>query len=238
MKRSKHSLIIGLLLLGICGLQAQDMDFFKELFSKTESYYKNTREYALKVDYQFFEEGKPTQAIETLHGNIQKKGDNYYSKIDQTEFIYIGKTFLKINHLQKAVLYAPIAEDRMLTPIDISSLFAYFEKVNIHEEKGSFVCELTFKPIETIPYKKMILFLDRSTYAIKKQELYMLPGKSYPGQASREKTKAGKIVISLFPQKNKRDSSNLFNLSNYLLTNNGLSLSPKLSAYKLYNTNQ
>ncbi len=238
MKYYFNLLILALLLGSSGGLFAQDLEHFKALFSKTENYYKNTAEYSLKVSYQFFEIGKNGRALESLAGKIRKKENNYYSKIDQTEFIYIDQTFLKINHQQKAVLYAPIADPKTVTPVEVTALLEYFDRVDICEDQAATVCELHFKTNKTIPYEKMVLHLDPKSHAIRKQELYMLPGKTYPGQANREKTKAGKVVITLLPEAIPKNGDQIFERSNYLLSSTTPRLSKKLSAYKLYNTNQ
>lgn len=214
-------------------IQAQDLTEVKELFSKTEAYYKNANEYSLKASYQFFEEDN-SKATETLAGLILKNGTNYYSKIGPTEFIYIDDNFIKINHTQKAVLFSKITDEKTKTPVELSSLLKYFESVSISKNKGMVICNLLFKRLNNLPYSKMILFLDANDFSIKKQELYMLSGFVYPWQNNRDITKAGKVVISLNKQTTDTINSSIFNIANYIKGVKEISLSKKLVGYTLY----
>lgn len=236
MKFTNFFIVLTILLLSL-SINAQDLEEFKELFLKTEAYYKNSDMYSLKVTYQFFEEGN-VEALETMQGVIKKKGTDYYSKIGPTEFVYLGQVFLKINHEEKAVLYSKIKDKKTQTPVEVTSLLGYFKKATVVKNKETYTCILTFKKLAILPYKKMILVIDADNYTIIKQELYMLPDKSFPLQGSRDKTKAGKVVINLIPQHKKQNFASVFNLSNYIVGNDEVRLSNKLSTFKLYNTNQ
>lgn len=216
-----------------------DTERFKELFSKTENYYKNTEAYSLEVLYQFFEDGKHLEATETMSGAISKKGDNYYSKIGPTETIFLEDSYLKINHDEKAVLYSKTQDKKGATPVEVTSMLGFFEEIQIMEKNGNYVCDLSFKKIDIMPYKKMVIVIDADTYAIKKQELYMHAGKSYPGMtAGNQKTVAGKMVITFSAMTKKEGVSSHFKKSNYLIEGNELTLSNNLASYKLYDTTQ
>lgn len=212
-----------------------DISHFKEIFSKTEKFYKERSSYSLDVTYKFFDLKIPTTATETLKGHIEKNGDNYYSKIGPTEFIYLDDIFLKINHDEKAVMYSKVPNRKMTTPIDITALTDYFKSVKILNKNNTLMCEVIFKEKPHLPYTKMIMVLDSKNYSIIKQELFMLPGVSYPSiAAGNKKTTEGKMEISFSPNTSKR--TDVFNKSNYLKNSSTVSLSNKLSSYQLYNT--
>jgi hypothetical protein len=227
-------------------LHAQDDDTrrFKKILGKTESFYKDADSYALKVVYEFFEKENASVALETIQGAIQKKGTNYYSKIGPAELIYLDDVFLKINHDEKAVLYSKLPDNsdnktKIVTPVEITSLLGYFDCIQVMEENKTFICDLSFKKIDMLPYNKMVLVIDKNTYAIKKQELYMIAGKTYPGMAaSTQKTLAGKMVITFTTLNKGSVAPTLFKKSNYIIEGRAVSLSNKLASYKLYNTTQ
>lgn len=216
-------------------LAQEDISRFKEIFSKTEKFYKEQSSYALDVTYQFFDLKNTTTATETLKGSIEKKGHNYYSKIGPTEFIYLDDIFLKINHDEKAVLYSKAPNKKMTTPIDITALTDYFKNVKILNKDNTLISEVLFKEKSNLPYTKMVIVIDSSNYSIIKQELYLLSGVTYPSMAAgNKKTTEGKMVISFSPNTSKR--TDVFNKSNYLKNSSTVSLSNKLSSYQLFNT--
>lgn len=217
-------------------LAQEDILRFKEIFSKTEKFYKERSNYAQDVTYQFFDLKNPTIATETLRGSIEKKGDNYYSKVGPTEFIYLDDIFLKINHEEKAVMYSKVPNKKMVTPIDITALTDYFETVKISDKNNSILCEVVFRQKSNLPYTKMVIVLDSKNFSIIKQELYIIPGVSYPSiSAGNRKTTEGKMVISFSPSITSK-KTDVFNKSNYLKNTSKISLSNKLSSYQLYNT--
>lgn len=222
---------------GICWGQ-DGIPRFMEIFQKTEKFYKERTTYSLDVTYQFFDSKQLKTATETLTGRIEKKGTNYYSRIGPTEIIYLDDIFLKINHEEKAMLYAKVPNKKMTTPVDITALADYFKTATI-KQKGNFIfCNVTFKEKSNIPYTKMLMVLDSKNYSIVKQELYMLPGFKYPSQAAaNKKSTEGKMVI-IFSPTNARNGINVFDISNYLKNTSKISLSSKLSSYQLYNTTQ
>ncbi len=237
MKANTIYFILSLCWLMALPLAAQDLEQMKNLFAQTEQYYQNAEQYSLSVSYEFFEDQNPQQAVESLSGRILKKAGNYYSKIGPTEFVYIGQSFLKINHQQKAVLYSALAEEKALTPVELTSLIEHFEKAELRETSNSLICELKFKTNKIIPYEKMLIFLDPNSYAIQKQELHLLPGRSYPGQANRSKTVAGKLVIEFTPDLVQNTDTDLFVLSNYLRLGDEISLAKPFSSYQFYQSN-
>ncbi|QQX76517.1 MULTISPECIES: hypothetical protein [Aequorivita] len=222
---------------GLCWGQ-EDLSEFKEIFFKTEKFYKERDNYSFNVTYEFYDPQSPKIAAETMNGRIEKKGSNYYTQIGPTEIIYLDEIFLKINHQEKAVLYSKVPNKKMTTPVDITALVDYFQTVKISEKENIIICEMVFKEKSNIPYTRMTMILDSKNYSIIRQELYMRQGVNYPSMAAgNKKTTEGKMAIS-FSQDIQMPKSDVFNKLKYLSKTSKISLSKELSSYDLYNQTQ
>jgi len=236
MKKLLHITTVVLLFIGQY-IQAQDLEAFKDAFAKSATYYKTQPHYILNVSYAFYEDTAKQSPDEAMDGRVIKKGADYYSKIDQTEFVYVGGTFVKINHQEKALLYGKNKQEAPVTPIPIDQLLALCKDAKQITQAGNLVFDIALQPQFGLPYSSMRLELDKDTYAIQKQEIYLAAGQAYPWQGLRSKVSEtpAKMVITLTEVPfNEEVSQEVFQLTNYIRQGRELRPAQSLTAYALY----
>src|SRR5690606_15952270 len=217
---------------------SQDNQYFMEVLSKTEEFYKSSQSYSINTKYEYYESQNASKPIETIEGFIFKNNTNYFSRIGTTDFVYINDIFLKFDHAGKAVLYSKSDSKESFMPIELSSMLANFDKIVASKNKHELIFNLSFKNEINIPYNKMILVFNNKTFEIKRQELYFIENQKFPWSYSSGKPiNNAKMIISLTPS-DKDYPLSLLVLSSYISNTNTPRLSQKFSSYKLYNISQ
>ncbi len=228
-------IFIFILFLNIDGVEAQDEAVFKKLIEKTESYYKNKNQYSLLMKYDFIETGKTTPT-ESIDGVIYRKENDFYKRIDNTEEIVIGNSFLRINHHEKAMSYEFIDKAPSTSPIDLASLLIYFDKIKVEKKAQEIMCMLSFKKGFGLPYTKMLLKLDANTSAILSQEIFMNQPLPYANLVTeKQKSFNGSMIITLTEDTNYITDPSLFTEKNYIQRGDKIAPSKKWSHYEFFN---
>jgi len=234
----KIYIIIGLLVCGCTQLgMAQDLAAFQSAFAKSAAYYKTLDAYALAMKYGFYEDEDQKMPDERLGGTVIKANGNYYSKIDQTEFVYVDQEFVKINHQEKAVLYGVMGSQKQpVAPIQITQILGLCKDAEMTKSTDKLIFDVVLHAQFGLPYNRMRFELNAETYAIVQQEIYLAAGQPYPWQALRTKVSEtpSKMVITLTETPTGDAPDTLFQLSNYIRKGKEISLSKKLTAYTLY----
>jgi len=234
MRLIKHYLFI--LVIGASWIgQAQELEAVTEILSKVEARYFSSETYNLEVLYEYFEPSKGDLSIETMTGQIIKDGSNYYSRIQNTESLFIDSDYLKISHDEKAVLYGSIGQGERPSPVELSKLAEYFSSAQVFQDGDIASFELMFKESQMIPYSKMVLKVNLKTFAILKQELYLIAGQHMPGgQNPLAKTEEGIVSVTFKERPYSKELSKRFLISDYIKKGPQISLSKKLATYQLY----
>ncbi|MEP2936729.1 MAG: hypothetical protein ABJM06_10000 [Gilvibacter sp.] len=213
----------------------QELEAVTEILSKVEARYSNSDQYTMEVLYQYFEPSQGEKAVETMEGLIIKDGSNYYSKIHNTETVFINTDYIKINHDEKAVLYGLMDMEQRPSPVELSKLSAYFTSAEVFQKGDIARFELLFKESNMVPYRKMALTVNLKTYEILKQELFLIAGQQMPGgQNPLARTSDGIVSVSFKEIPFSKKDSKRFLISDYIQKGAQVSLSKKLATYSLY----
>ncbi|WP_203258193.1 hypothetical protein [Hyunsoonleella ulvae] len=220
--------------------QQEDLDV-QSLIQKVKHSYEDEHMYSLNVTYKLYENSTSTTPKEFFTGKIIRDNNQYYSKINNTEFIQFTNAYVKINHDEKAMLYInePAKEVESIT--DFTKYLAHFNEANIALENGMYKCEITAKQVTFLPFTKLVLYVDKNSFRLKKQVVYL-------AQHSISKDKNGKDVVSNprleimftnFSNKGINNSQDVFILNNYVnISQNIINPSKKLEAYQLINASK
>lgn len=226
------------LFVAICltaSVQGQDLEAVTKILEQVEARYFNSEHYTMDVLYEYYEPGTSSEAIESMEGLIVKDGSNYYTRIHNTETLFIDSDYLKINHDEKAVLYGLIDQNQRPAPIELSKLAEYFTAVSVSQDGDISRFELQFKESQLIPYSKMAIEVNQNTFEIVKQDLYLIEDRQMPGgQNPLAKTNKGIVSISFKEKPFSQAHANRFLLSDYITKGAQVSLSKKLATYSLY----
>lgn len=212
----------------------------KTILDKVAKVY-STPNYSFNMKYELFKNSTESTVKEYYTGKTIKEGDQYYSKIHNTETIQLSNRFLKINHDEKAILYSEEALPTNTNPLaEIATLFNYFDKTNIKEESHVYICEFIAKERSVLPYSKAILFINKLDYTILKQVLYLASQNSTTDKDGNVKLSNPRLEISFsnFSTKD-TNTSQVFSLVKYVTINKDIvKPSSKLMAYQVINASK
>ncbi len=233
----KYILIVAGLLLYVTSY-SQSKITVDELLNKVKIFYEQKNSYSLNTSYTLYQDDNSNRILESYKGKIVKTDDVMYSKIQDTEFIQFSEALLKINHSEKAMLYANTNLSKgSNTPIDLSNFMnTGFKSSNIIVNNDNYIIELQAKEINFLPYSKIRIYIDKESYAIQKQELFLANKISVKDKNNQDVLVNPKLEIILFNFSEKDSQifdSNKFVLSNYIIqSDNKVAVSLK---YKDYN---
>jgi hypothetical protein len=167
-------------LLSICfywlGSNAQDNDKnkIKEIFKQTENYYKEVKECSLNIHFKMYESETSNNIFEKYDGILIKNGKMSYSKIGQTEFVNLGDKIIKIDNQNKKIKIGNNSSNPNAT-IESLNLMPYLnfaKKLSLINDNDQWICTLEMGDVSFVPYKKMIIYINKKTHEIIKQKLY------------------------------------------------------------------
>ena len=98
MQRQKSTMTTFMLFVGCLMANAQDLS---EVMSKVMDVYATTDSYHTTMDYILYSNGESNVVKDELKGEVIKEGENYYTKMKETEMIFTNEFMLKISHPEK-----------------------------------------------------------------------------------------------------------------------------------------
>lgn len=211
------------------------------ILKKVQEVYNTNNSISLSVNYTLFKNEVSIHTEESFDGLIVKDRQNYYSKINNTEFIQLSDNYVKINHDEKAMLYAKgTSNSDSSSPLNISGFINFFKTADVTETSDLFVCELISKDITMLPYSKVVLHINKKDYSIKKQILYLIKPMSFANNDNEKEISNPRLEITFSELDSKKVIPNsLFNISNYVdVSKSDVKPSNKLETYQLINTTQ
>lgn len=206
--------------LGMSFAQQNDMVKAKEIILKTKSFYETHQRYSATVSYVLYEEYTGDATIEAYEGVFAKRGKDVYSKIHQTETLLVTEGMIKVNHLEKAMLYAKNqgAIDPSKQLLQLDALFQNFENASVIENQNAIQITLTTPPVTGILYGKVILKVRKKDFALEKQTLFLLRQFPVKQKDGTEKLTNPRLEIGFSDiQLNIEKYKNKFDLSNYII---------------------
>ncbi len=191
----------------------------EELLQQIVKAYKETPSYEIGVTYTMLRGLTGNNSTETYTGELIKQENINRFTAMNSEMIQTPGVKIVVDHSHKQIRYTykqgPSLEG---SPVDISSFMTYFEVADIREENNQWVCELIRNKKEVqLPYAKVVLYIDKNTQFLNKQELVfatLLPFKEGNGS----KMDYGRLMIELH---HKKDSGvKALQLSDYVIPHN------------------
>lgn len=214
--------------------QETDKSKIINLLKKSQQVFEGLKSYYFESDYKLYVNQTSNEVKESYTGITVKKDHLAYSKIATTEFVILKDLNLKIDNNTKRIQISTEKNQENLTPnFDIKKYLNYFVSYKITEVNNQYKCELKTDKVTMIPYSKVVIYIDKKTSRMLKQELYFL---------TKHKTKIVKgkphydyprleIVFSNFKTED-IDSDVLFKKENYVIVNKGKYIPTK--KYKEY----
>jgi len=209
----KLGISIYLLLLSFGTVFAQDA---KTIITKAQQCYKKDK-YSLGMKYHSYATYTTSDVFKSYDAVLIKNSADMYYKILNTEMILIGADMLKIAHDQKLVQHNQVnqASVNQMNPMDIEKLLPYFVKKEVKETDSGYQCIFYTSEITQLPYSKLEVFVNKSTYEIQKQIMYFNQVKKYKTANGEIKTNYPRLEIICAPLENTIDDEK-FVLSNYI----------------------
>ncbi len=200
-------------------VQAQERSRSLEILQKASEFYQ-TGNYGLSLNYTM--KSYNNKILESYKGISLRKEDRFYSKIGETEFIQEGTKFLKINHEEKAILYA-IANDNSSQPIfAFKDLIDLFDKITLLDKGNYFIVKLIANKPTQLPYSSVSIFINKADYAIFKETLELAIDVPVRTDSGGEKYQSAYIELTIKkqPQLLKNFDENKLLIKNYIQTVN------------------
>lgn len=157
-----------------------DRKAITDLFTKSQKVYVNAENFKFSTAYKLFNTYKSTTVAEKYEGIVFKQKDDFYSKIGTTEFVKLNEDYIKIDHASKLMQIGKVdREDAGSQSYDLTALLSNFTVFELTETADYFICKLTAPAITFVPYSKVIVYINKKSYMMSKQILYMLKKINY-----------------------------------------------------------
>ncbi|WP_299883974.1 hypothetical protein [uncultured Lacinutrix sp.] len=226
----------------ICTKQAvaqyTDQDII-DVFNKSQAQFVDNSDYKVALEYTLYRNKKEPITIDKYLGVLIKKDKDTYVKINTTEMLTTGSTFIKINHKQKAMEYTTINDNTLIqNPIAIENYLKYFATKKMSIEDNSITCVLTVPKLTQLPYGSITLTFNKQTYSLQKQTIELVT----PGRIKDEKGEYNNsrkfLEIKIKKVEDHPVIGNELNIDSYVDTNSS-QLQPikKYNSYRLINRN-
>jgi len=195
-----------------------DLKEAKIIVNKVKTAYDTTSQYSVDVEYTMFDGADSTNILEQYSGTMIRRNNDFYSKIHHTESLQIANEYIRVNHQEKAILYAVQKEQNTaITGVNLEGLFKNFEKATLTENSSGYKITFMAPPISQSPYNVVVLEIDKHKYRLKKQTLFFsgqIPIKTASG-VEKDSNPRLEIVFNNFSTKETIDTSR-FQLSSYM----------------------
>lgn len=237
MKQGKIIAII-IVVFSFLNTTAQTTLSVEEVLKKTRDFYQEKDNFKFNTSYKLFNGYKGNKVIESYDGKILKTNDITYSKIHNTEFFQYPNSFLKVNHIEKAMLYSDTSGmNNDSSPISIlKRIESSFKSSNILLKGNSYVLEFIAKDLNFLPYKKLLILIDKNDFKIQKQVLFLVNQVTVKDNNDKDILVTPRLEITLFNFSSKKietSGDSRYKLSNYITkVDNKVAVTAK---YKNYN---
>lgn len=194
-----------------------------DIIKKSHDMYTNLDRYSFETNYKSFGSYDDTEVLENYNGKMIRKDKQVYLRTNNTIFLNSQDKNLKIYGDEKVIeAYKAVKQDAIKqSPIFITEMLKQYKHKDFEESTKHFICTLQAGYITQMPYGKIIIYINKKTYAIEKQIFYMLAKLPYVSNKTGErKTGNPRIEIELksFKTTINNQELNQINLSNYVKT--------------------
>lgn len=204
-----------------------------EFLKKSKLYYDTIKEFKLNTSYNLYLGYNSKNVAESYKGVLLKKGNEYYSKIGATEFVYLKKASIKIDNESKRMQYTSATSQDVAMVYDMVKYTSHFTSFELKSTSSQWICILKTGDIAFVPYSKIIIHINKKDFTVDKQELFLLNQVK-----TKEKGKTvyyyPKLVLTFQEIDLNYKSDTFFSLSNYIRLKDGkVYPAKKNSAYKI-----
>lgn len=227
---AKRFLLI-VILFGTAIAQAQETA--ASLIKKATDAYNGKSYFSYTIACKMYKTHEADAASEFYQGVLLKKNGVYYYKVKDFEFLNFADASMKISNAEKAVIIGPAQ-----SPVNPLTSIANLKEFNtkVRQNKTDWICELVPGKISQMPISKMLIYIDKKDYSIKKQETYFLQGVQKKDKKGKSIIEMPRMEVEFLPRaKQPAKDDLLVDKGQYFkMTGTKITLSKKLSAYKLY----
>ena len=175
---------------------------------------------------------------EELKGELIKNNEDYYFKMKETEFLFSPTYSLKVNHTQKAIVYAEqknASENALNNEAPFIALINNYESKEVADKSESWECVLS-NPKSLSSYSKIIFYISKRDYSIIKQIYFFSSSMEKQLNPNNLNTKKERFeIVQTSYTKSPKVEEKLFDLENYLnIKNNNYVPSEALKTYKVF----
>ena len=216
MQTKKNILVVLVLLISSAKLIAQNLN---SVMQKVNDVYVNNN-YHIKMDYTLYSNRDSNIKKDELKGEVIKSGDNYYTKMKETEMIFTNAFLLKISHSEKIILYSKLEtsiQDLIHQNNPFMTFLEQFDDNTIEDNGNYYRCSFNKAKDLKNPYGKIVLNISKSDYSILKQTYFFKNSveKQFNKDAIGTENERLEVVQKLFT-KDVKKPTNLFSLDKYL----------------------
>ena len=235
-RKIKYPLLTLILFLGSITLNYAQEITAKETFNKIESYYKTIDILDIEMEYKMFRGYTGTNLTESYKGTMYK--NEGVSKIDilGSEIIDLPEAKLIINKEAKTVTYhKKYNKETQSSPVDISMFLKFYKEASTKVKGNTIVHEMVLKKgIQIpVPYSKIVVYVDKNSYQMQKQELYLSTKVPFIDKNGKEAPDLARMEIKF--KTNPNPSKKVPKLKDYVQidANKKVRLSQNYAAYKI-----
>lgn len=235
-RKFQHIHICVFLFLSVQILFAQDDIKIKDIFAKTQKAYSQDNALSLGINYKLFVSYTGSKVSEQYDGLCINNNKDVYLKIQNMEMLQTPSVSVKVNHDQKIIqVIKSTATVNNQSPIAISGYLKYFKSKTLTDMGSQWKCTLQNVGYTELPYGKIEIYINKVSFRIEKQILYLLDKVPYKNTKGIEKTDFPRLEISFKEAKQTASfRKSIFDPNSYIIIKgNSYTPSKKYSNYTL-----
>ncbi|TRW27550.1 hypothetical protein FMM05_02610 [Flavobacterium zepuense] len=221
----------------IVAQQKNDKAKLSDIISKSATFYEKQKCFELNIDYKVFSSYTSSNVTETYKSTLINNNKDYYYKLHTTEFVKVGNEVLKVDHKSKAIEYTgEIDLQDQDSYYNLKKYLDFFSQFEVATEGDFFKCTLSTPEISTLPYSKIVLYINKTNYQVSKQIFYFLVTSPYKDKKGIIKSDYPRMEVTQIDFKSGIGKfSDKLLLQNYVIKNKSkVSPSSKLMGYKVF----
>ncbi|MDO5971994.1 hypothetical protein Q4Q35_19505 [Flavivirga aquimarina] len=235
-RKIKYQLLILALFLGNIALSYTQEITALNTFNKIESYYKTVDVLDIEMEYKMFRGYTGTNLTESYKGTMYRKEGVTRIEILGSEIIDLPDAKLIVNKEAKTIAYNKKSfEKTQNSPVDISMFLKFYKEASTKISGHIIIHEMVLKEgIQiSIPYRKIIIHVNKNNYQIEKQELYLSTKVPFVDKNGKEVSDLARMEIKF--RKNPNPLKKVPELKDYVRidSNKKVHLSQNYMAYKI-----
>ena len=184
-------------------------DEARSLLKKVNDFYKNQTVYQIDMNFKMYQGLTGDKITELYEGKVFRKDSIARLNMANSELLQIGKDQIAIDHDQKLIVFRKAPINSILTSvIDVSTFMEIYETSSIKNFEDTIRLELISKKDKTSsPFAKIVLFIDKSSYEMVKQEMIFTNQMPFKNEKGNIKADFGRLHTEMKLNKNIDDQS-------------------------------